>query len=176
METKHEIITRQLPKTGQVTSYADGDDGYYQKGWWKGLTVAGNKTRFVSKTLDGDDVVIDLATGLMWPADAEGAGGNSKNTVNWDTAIAYANGLDFAGFTDWRIPNSHEFVTLMNLEQTVNKVPTGFFTGFGGIIEYWTSTTYSDNTPYAYELSQLDATIKVKAKTTENFSICVRTI
>jgi hypothetical protein len=45
-----------LPRTGQVTSYATGDDGYFQ---------AGNPraTRFID---NGNGTISDRATGLMW--------------------------------------------------------------------------------------------------------------
>jgi hypothetical protein len=45
-----------LPRTGQTTSYADGDDGYFQTG-------NPRKTRFIDN-LNG--TISDRATGLMW--------------------------------------------------------------------------------------------------------------
>lgn len=45
-----------LPKTGQTTSYADYDDGYYQKG-------SPVSPRFVD---NGDGTVTDRVTNLMW--------------------------------------------------------------------------------------------------------------
>ncbi|GAG60614.1 unnamed protein product, partial [marine sediment metagenome] len=48
MRTKHIALTRLLPKTGQVTEHDEGDDGTFQAGWWRGKTVANNKTRFIS--------------------------------------------------------------------------------------------------------------------------------
>ena len=58
------IHSRGLPKTGQTVKYADGDDGDYEAGWWKGKLVSNNKTRFIQKRIDGDDIVFDRATGL----------------------------------------------------------------------------------------------------------------
>ena len=78
---KH-IISRGLPKTGQTTSYITTDDGDTEIGWWKGLTDAQNRTRFVSVTISGGDVVIDRATGLMWSADGNEAGCNNGNTIS----------------------------------------------------------------------------------------------
>ena len=50
-----------LPKTGQVTSFKDYDDGYYQEGWpQEGGLVA---TRFVD---NGNGTISDRATRLMW--------------------------------------------------------------------------------------------------------------
>ena len=48
--------TQTLPKTGQTTSYQDGDDGYYEKG-------SASTPQFVD---NGDGTISDKATGLMW--------------------------------------------------------------------------------------------------------------
>lgn len=114
MRAEQTILTRGLPKTGQVTVYKGGDDGDVQAGWWKGRKIADNKTRFIAKALNGDDVVIDLATGLMWPADGSGEGCAFGNTATWDNSIIYLNGLDFAGFTDWRLPNFRELSSIID--------------------------------------------------------------
>ncbi len=104
MKTKHVNPSRLLPKTQQVTPATAGTDGYYQAGWWKGRDVDTNKTRFIAQTIDGDDVIIDMATGLMWAADGNEAGCNNGATITWDNGLVYAELLDFAGFTDWRMP------------------------------------------------------------------------
>ncbi len=114
METGQVIPTRLLPKTGNTVSTRTGDDGDLEKGWWKGLSFAGNKTRFIARTLDGDDVVIDNATGLMWAADDTEAGCNDGVELGWNDAIDYALALDFAGFTDWLIPNVLELISIVN--------------------------------------------------------------
>ena len=85
-----------LPKTGQTTSYAAGDDGYFQ---------AGNprKTRFVD---NGNGTISDRATGLTWVKQPEliipgAVGVHSSNQIQrvgpnygsgvgvWVTASAY---------------------------------------------------------------------------------------
>ena len=56
--TKTGTLKFYLPKTGQITSYADYDDGYYH------LSI-GNATspRFIDNE---DNTISDRATGLMW--------------------------------------------------------------------------------------------------------------
>ncbi len=137
---KQNIITRRLPKTGQITSYAAGDDGDLERGWWRGRLNANNKTRFLSKTISGDDVVVDRVTGLMWPANGADVGGLPQT---WAMAITWANGLTFAGFSDWRLPNILEHLSLWNFENLAAGYPQ--FTNFPG--EWmWSSTTDSINT------------------------------
>ncbi|MES0335299.1 MAG: hypothetical protein SFH39_02915 [Candidatus Magnetobacterium sp. LHC-1] len=53
--------TVSLPRTGQVMSYATGDDGALQKG------VAWPDPRF---TVNSDQTVTDILTGLVWTKDA----------------------------------------------------------------------------------------------------------
>jgi len=138
METEQVILTRQLPKTGYTYSYSDGDDAYYQAGWWKGRKIADNKTRFIAKTINGDDVVIDRATGLMWAADGAAAGCNNGGTLNLTDAIVYANALDFAGFTDWRLPNINELFSIVKHLSTNPSIYTDFFSNTVNN-HYWSS-------------------------------------
>lgn len=142
MQTKQIIQSRLLPKTGQSTSYYNYDDGYYEKGWWKDLTLANNRTRFVSKTIDGDDVVIDNATGLMWAADGNGAGCLNGVRWNWADAIAYIGELDFAGYTDWRMPNALELVSIINFGTNMPAIYGDYFLNTK-TEHYWSSTTLS---------------------------------
>ena len=57
MDSEHIVLSRLLPKTGQTQCYVDEDDGYLEKGWWKGRDADTNRERFVVKTISGDDVV-----------------------------------------------------------------------------------------------------------------------
>jgi len=139
MKAKRFIHTRGLPKTGQTEVYRTGDDGTYQAGWWIGKTVHDNKKRFFAKTLDGDDVVIDRATGLMWPADGTGRGCNNGNKANFVNSLVYAAALDFAGFTDWRLPNKNELFSIINNGARDPALYTEYFINFG-IDRYWTSS------------------------------------
>ncbi len=149
METGQTILTRLLPKTGQLTARRVGGDGYYQYGWWKGLRLANNKPRFVSKTIDGDDVVIDRATGLMWPKDCSGAAANSGDSAVWNAAIDFCVALDFAGFTDWRLPNIFELISINTLESMNPSIITPFI-NVPSSTHFWSSTTGREVAAEAY--------------------------
>lgn len=88
-------IRQQIPKTGQSFSYHTGDDGDLEKG--QAVLVD-----------NGDGTVTDSRTGLMWPKDGTGLGYASGGTKDWNEAIDWANGLSFAEYTDWRLPNINE--------------------------------------------------------------------
>ena len=142
-------------RTGQTDSYHIGDDGYYQKG-----------ARFSYQTADpagnGEIVTIDNVTGLVWASDGNEAGCYNGEQLNWTQAIDWAEGLSFAGQTDWRLPNSTEIMTLMVMD--ANK-RFGFvnLTYFPNTVMgvYWSSTSNPYDTtralgPYYYWGYQVD--------------------
>lgn len=168
-------LTRGLPKTGQEVSYANYDDGTYEAGWWLGLLNAANRTRFITKTLDGDDVVIDLATGLMWARDGDAAGCDVGLTKIWNIALNYMNLLDFAGFTDWRLPNILELYSLVDWTK-YNTSIWDVFTNTKYDDYYWSSTTRAYNTTYAKALSYSEGTVASHLKISADYIRAVRKV
>ena len=78
-------------KTGQTTSYTEGDDGDLERG----VTLA--NPRF---TDNSDGTVTDNLTDLIWLKNA-----NAFNRRPWNQAFTYCNDLVAGGFDDWRLPN-----------------------------------------------------------------------
>jgi len=154
MRTQATILTRLLPKTGKVFSHQDGDDGYYQAGWWKGLSLANNKVRFVTKTLAGDVVVIDNATGLMWVQDGTSAGGNNGVDLSWSEALTAAFALTFAGFADWRLPNIKELFSLFDATVSASPFPEDLFIDAAAGGKFWSSTMRTAEIGYALTLDR----------------------
>jgi len=64
-------------------------------------------TSAASLVFNGDGTVNDVSTGLMWQQEA------SAQSYTWEQALAYAEGLDFAGYSDWRLPNRNELLSLL---------------------------------------------------------------
>ena len=129
--------TVDLPKTGQTTLYAAGDDGDLEEG------VAWPSPRF---TDNGNGTVTDNLTGLMWAQDA-----NLNGTKTWADALTYVNALGLAGYNDWRLANVNELESLINAEEADSAawLNTQGFTDVQDAI-YWTSTTYDNNTLNAW--------------------------
>jgi hypothetical protein len=125
-----------LPATGQSTSYATGDDGDL------GFGAAWPSPRF---TDNGDGTITDNLTGLMWEKSP------SSTAQTWSNGLTYCNNLSLAGYTDWRYPNRHELMSLMNMGETNQRVWL-YNQGFEvwSTSNYWTSSTYAPNTANAW--------------------------
>lgn len=86
-----EVFTSKVPKTGQIVSYVDFDDGYYAA---QGLGVERIFRR------EGD-IVIDEVTGLEWDDDASVAGNHRIYTEVEDKCGG-----------SWRLPTLVELVSI----------------------------------------------------------------
>jgi len=170
---KRFITSRGLPKTGQSESWQTGDDGDYEAGWWRGRDNSNNKNRFITKTINGDDVVIDRATNLMWAADGNRAGSNNDNSIQWGNGCVYANNLNFAGFTDWRIPNFFELFSILNMSIYSPAVKIPPFANISSL-DYWSSTTDSYDTGEAWYVSLASGITNTATKGSSKNILCVR--
>jgi hypothetical protein len=113
------------------------------------LCVRGNPGYGVNAFIDnGDGTISDAATGLMWQAGDSGAG------LNWQEALAYAEGLTLGGYDDWRLPNAKELQSIVDYSRSPDTTDSAAidprFTcstiiaedGLGDFPFYWTGTTH----------------------------------
>lgn len=119
--------------------------------------VRGNKQYGINQYIDNKDgTITDAATGLMWQKS------DSRQGMNWENAIMYAENLKLGGYNDWRLPNAKELQSIVDysrspqtsgtaaidpvFETTIIKDPKG-----GRQYPYfWTSTTHLDGrNPYS---------------------------
>ena len=61
--------------------------------------------------INGDSVVIDSASGLMWQQSG------SLEVMKFEDAKIWSGGIYFAGFDDWRLPTLEEAMSLMETEK-----------------------------------------------------------
>lgn len=135
------------PKTGQIFSYYTGDDGEYQKGY----------PESGARYIDNDDgTITDIATGLMWTKRISDLGLlwwalGAPTKMGWLTALGMCNSLNYAGYTDWRLPNVTEMHSILDFSifsPAVNPI-------FENIMNanYWTSTTSPIFSTWAYTVN-----------------------
>lgn len=61
---------------------------------------------------NGDETITDNATGLMWMKN------DSETGLNWKEALAYAEGEEFAGYSDWRLPSVKELQSIVDYSRS----------------------------------------------------------
>ncbi|MCO6437881.1 MAG: DUF1566 domain-containing protein [Phycisphaerae bacterium] len=73
------------------------------------MCVRGPSTYGTNNFVDnGNGTVTDRSTGLMWTQGDSGVG------YNWQAALGYAENLNFAGYTDWRLPSVKELQGILD--------------------------------------------------------------
>ena len=127
-----------LPRTGQATSYATGDDAAATRG------VAWPAQRFVD---NADGTVTDRLTGLVWLKNA-----GCFAPADWASTLTAARQLasgacglnDGSSAGQWRMPNVNELESLVDVSQANPAVTAGHpFVNIALASAYWSSTTYT---------------------------------
>ncbi len=176
--------TAALIKTGQTVSYATRDDGDVEAGRNASFLVLaennpfGNTNRFtdlVGGQTYAANIVIDWSTFekstgkvLMWERTRQGI-------VNWTTAVTNSRALTYNGWTNWRLPNVTEGLSLFNygvLSSPLNYSP---FTTNAIDTYYWTGTTNPANTLFALLMGMAVWASVITQKTLTQRWIAVRT-
>ena len=166
-----------VPKTGQSTSEAAGDDADRAQG------AAWPAPRFTDNT---DGTVTDHLTGLVWMKNAA-----CFEQTDWATALTDCNTLNNGecGLTDdseegnWRLPNVNELFSLIHHGFHSPAVPNTAGTavctegdpfnnvGWGW---YWTSTYNASNSDHAWQIYFRHGHIQQDTTDTAHAVWCVR--
>ena len=137
------------------------------------MCVRGNELPepvFSTQTIAGELVVNDLTTGLMWQKEY-------KTGKTWQQALKYCEDLTYAGYSDWRLPNKNELVSLLNYDDT--GAPYSDFPGMPRNY-FWSSSTfinqYYDNNgkDYAWGVNFIYGDVYNISKTNQPYIHCVR--
>lgn len=150
-----------VPQTGQTATLPldpapANSDGALQKG------QAWPTPRFVADA--SGNCITDKLTGLMWVKDLNTV--NSGATLNWSTGLTTAANGSWCGYTDWRMPNINELRSLINYAYANqanwlmygsgnNITPDCSGACFANVRanNYWTSSSYANNTTFAWCVS-----------------------
>lgn len=118
-------------------------------------------------TDNGNGTVTDNLTNLIWQK------APFADSITWEQALGYADTLNLAGATDWRLPNIKEMQSI-NDESIINpSVSTTYFPSIG-VKKYWSSTTLPNQTAKAWYLDTHFGITTYANKTAKNNVLCVK--
>ncbi len=99
---------------------------------------------------NGDGTITDLDTSLMWTQ-------VPGSSLNWESALGYAESLTAGGYTDWRLPNIKELQTLTDYALATATSATGMLPCLNRVLfpaatatAYWSSTSLKNNPAQAW--------------------------
>ncbi len=97
---------------------------------------------------NGDGTVTDNTTGLMWMRcslgqvwDGKTCGGKAA-TFTWADALKAAAGHEFAGYTDWRLPNKNELESIVEGRCFTPTINSSVFPATPSTY-FWSSSPYA---------------------------------
>jgi hypothetical protein len=104
--------------------------------------------RFTRDASSNEPVVLDNITGLLWQGCVRGMSGSVCDSglpggqYSWSDALAYCEGLYWAGYSDWRLPNRKELRSIVNERSYSSSVDATAFPGTPSYF-FWTSSSYA---------------------------------
>ena len=144
---------------GRIKGYpaGSGRPGRPPKGYYV-FYVRGN-TKYGKNDFgdNGDGTITDRATGLTWTKLDSGhlkAGENQDGKLNWEQALRWAEDFEYAGYSDWRLPNIKELQSLVDytrspdttqsaaIDPVFSVTPIRDALGEVNYPFYWSSTTH----------------------------------
>ena len=109
----------------------------------KFISNVANNTPDSRFSVHADGTVTDHQTALMWKRCSEGRNGNncggSSRAMNLQEALDLAASSSYAGYSDWRLPNYKELLSIVAFDRRSPAINITIFPSTGNI-EYWTSS------------------------------------
>lgn len=134
---------------GRIKGYGTTMHGNEKK--FNYLLVRGNTNYGKNNLIENNDgTITDKATGLMWMQD------DNATAVNWKDALSYAENFEYAGYSDWRLPDIKELQSILDYTrspETTNSAAisplfhTTSISNEAGQVDYpfyWSSTTHAN--------------------------------
>ncbi len=174
----HSFANCGFPDTGQKTCYnatglvacpPPGDvlaqDGTYMPGL--------AQPSYTENKVGGVLVTVDNRTGLMWVTNPADAG--MDMTYTWGLALAACEASVFAGYSDWRLPNTRELMSIADYSKSVGPTINAAFFPNTHSNYYWTATTYVPDPTLAWYVDFSAGYVHLDNKTNNaSYARCVR--
>ena len=156
-----------LPDAGRtITSTTTfGEDHDYQP--------SVSQSSFTIYTVGSSSVTIDNRTGLEWVTSTFAAGISGQYT--WEQALSACEGLTFATYGDWRLPDIRELMSIVDYDCSASPCIDGTYFKNAVSEEVMSSTTRVANSLYVMQVTLYDGAIySVRPKTEPHRVRCVR--
>jgi len=98
------------------------------------LAVSGPPLEFGRYVDSGNGTVVDTTTGLMFQV-------SETRPMTWEEALRYCEDLSLGGYSDWRLPNVRELLSIVKFKEQGPCIDEKWFPGARPGI-YWSSTTF----------------------------------
>ncbi len=126
--------------------------------------LAGTNERFHEEVfVENEPVYIDAITRLEWKS-------RQATGKTWAEALAYCEGLQYAGKDDWRLPNKPELLGIVNYDR--DSPATDF--PLSPAERFWTSTTATGDPQRAWYVNFTDGGVRYELKGNRYYVRCVR--
>jgi len=138
---------------------------YYSMPSWDQTLPA--STRFIVLTNMNSEAVLDRETGLVWEQSP------SNGPTSWYLAGIACIDLTKGGRDGWRLPTIQELKSLVDHTQSP-VLPSGHpFSNVQSDV-YWSATSFSTSTSYAYDVNFSDGSRGYESKGHSKYFWCVR--
>ena len=122
---------------------------------------------FTVQTISSKKVVLDNKPGLMWQQTIP------TSTYTWANAVSYCENLEYAGYTDWRLPTPKELLTIVDNSKYNPAIDTTYFPNTPSSY-FWSSSTLVNDTSSAWYVYFFDGSVGYYNKTYSYNVRCVR--
>lgn len=102
-----------------------------------------------SQLHNNNGIVEDSSTSLVWQDHYDDGYGNEVSVVdsNWTSALIYCENLSLDGFSNWRLPNINELMSITDENSYSPSIKSSFMHTEDSY--YWSSTTSTNKTEKA---------------------------
>lgn len=107
----------------------------------------------------------------VWTSSA--AGLTSPSSMDWSTSITNCEGLEYAGHSDWRLPNIEELMSIVDYEHSSPAIDTSFFPNMQSNY-YWSGSSYAPYSYYAWYVNFYGGSVGSVGKYSSSYVLPVR--
>ncbi len=123
---------------------------------------------------NGNGTITDNTTGLIWQKDTPDADMNGDGNTSWQEALFYCENLELGQYSDWRLPNRKELLSLVDTSRSgpALSFPDNNFPHL--FPEYWSSSTNTWHTGRAWYVDFSRGQLLSHSKTLSDYVRAVR--